>query len=174
MRMLTLLLFLCFAPGLARSQAQRVADPKDVATVEAIIAAVYDVISGPAGRKRDWDRMRSLFIDGARLIPAVKRSTGEVTPRVMTVEDFIDVSGPALENNGFFEKEIARKTEAFGSIVHVFSTYASRRNANDARPFARGINSFQLMNDRKRWWIVTIFWQAETPDNPIPTKYLPR
>src|SRR5688572_18845337 len=36
------------------------ANPADVASIDAIVAALYDVISGPAGKKRDWDRMRSL------------------------------------------------------------------------------------------------------------------
>ncbi len=57
------------------------ANPADVATMDAIVAAVYDVISGPAG-KRDWDRFRSLFIPGARLIPTGPRPTGEVGSRV--------------------------------------------------------------------------------------------
>ena len=78
-----------------------------------------------------------------------------------------------MERSGFFEKEVARRVERFGNIAHVFSTYESRRHADDPQPFARGINSIQLMNDRNRWWVVTVFWQAERPENPIPAKYLP-
>ena len=149
-----------------------VANASDVASIDSIVAALYDVISGPAGKKRDWDRMRSLFIPGARLIPTGKRQSGEVGSRVLTVEDYISGSTKALEEGGFFEREIARRTENYGNIAHVFSTYDSRRKADDAKPFARGINSIQLMNDGKRWWIVTIFWQGEGPDNPLPEKYL--
>jgi hypothetical protein len=148
------------------------ADPKDVATVDSIIAAVYDVISGPAGQKRNWDRMRSLFVSGARMIPTGRRPTGEVVSRVRTVEEYITGSSPMLEKNGFFESEIARRTETFGNIVHAFSTYESRHKADDAKPFTRGINSIQLMNDGKRWWIVTIFWQGEDDKAPLPEKYL--
>jgi hypothetical protein len=148
------------------------ANAVDVASVDSIVAALYDVISGPAGKKRDWDRMRSLFIPGARLIPTGKRQSGEIASRVLTVEDYINGSSKALEEGGFFEKEIARRTENYGNIAHVFSTYDSRRKSDDAKPFARGINSIQLMNDGKRWWIVTIFWQGEGPDNPLPEKYL--
>ncbi|HLF84166.1 MAG TPA: hypothetical protein VI837_08335 [Blastocatellia bacterium] len=144
----------------------------DVASIDSIVAALYDVISGPAGKKRDWDRMRSLFVPGARLIPTGKRQSGEIGSRVLTVEDYINGSAKSLEENGFFEKEIARRTESFGSIAHVFSSYDSRRKSDDAKPFARGINSIQLMNDGKRWWIVTVFWQGEGPDNPLPDKYL--
>jgi hypothetical protein len=136
------------------------------------MAAVYDVISGPAGQKRDWDRMRSLFIPGARLIPTGPRRDGSYGSTAVDVEGYISRSAPLLEKNGFFEKEIARRTEIYGHIAHVFSTYESRHKAEDPEPFARGINSFQLMNDGKRWWVVTIFWEGEDPSNPIPDKYL--
>ena len=142
--------------------------------MEAIIQSLYDVISGPAGESRNWDRMRSLFAPEARLIATGKRQDGSFGKRVMSVEDYIKLSGPVLEKDGFFEKEIARKVEQYGAVVHVFSTYESRRKLNDPDPFVRGINSIQLWNDGKRWWIITIFWQGETADNPIPAKYLER
>jgi hypothetical protein len=148
------------------------ADPKDVESVDAILAAVYDVISGPAGQKRNWDRMRSLFAPGARLIPTGPRQGGGYAARVLTVEDYITRAGPALERDGFFEREIGRVTERYGNIVHAFSAYDSKRTLADPQPFMRGINSFQLMNDGTRWWIVTIFWEPERPDNPIPERYL--
>ena len=148
------------------------ANPADVASVDAIIAALYDVISGAAGQARNWDRMRSLFIPGARLIPTGQRQDGTTSRRVLTVEDYIAQSGPQLERNGFFEREIGRKTETFGNVTHVFSAYDSKRTAQDEKPFARGINSIQLLNDGKRWYVVTIFWDSERPNNQIPEKYL--
>lgn len=168
-----------YTPHSARVQAAQAEKPSapaanesDVASMDAIVAALYDVISGPAGKKRDWDRMRSLFIPGARLIPTGKRQSGEINSRVLTVEDYITGSAKALEEGGFFEKEIARRVETYGNIAHVFSTYETKRKLDDPKPFARGINSIQLMNDGKRWWIVTVFWQAEGPSNPLPEKYL--
>ena len=149
-----------------------VANPADVASIDAIVATLYDVISGPAGKKRDWERMRSLFLPGARLIPSGPRPSGGHGARVGTVDDYISRSAPYLEKEGFFEREIARKTDVFGNIAHVFSTYDSRNKADDPKPFARGINSIQLMNDGQRWWIVTVYWQGETEKNPIPEKYL--
>ena len=147
------------------------ANPADVASIDSIVAAVYDVISGPAGRKRDWDRMRSLFVPGARLIPTGPRPDGYGS-RVLTVDDYVQRSSPLLEKAGFYEKEVARRTETFGNIAHAFSTYESRHSPDDAKPFQRGINSIQLMNDGKRWWIVTIFWQGEDAKNLLPEKYL--
>jgi hypothetical protein len=148
------------------------ANPADVATMDSAIAALYDVISGPAGKKRDWNRFRSLFIPGARLIPTGKRQGGAVGSTVIDPEGYITRSSTLLEEQGFFEKEIARRTETYGNIAHVFSTYEARHKADDKEPFMRGINSIQLMNDGKRWWIVTVFWQAESPDNLLPKKYL--
>ena len=148
------------------------ANPADVATMDSAIAALYDVISGPAGKKRDWNRFRSLFIPGARLIPTGKRQAGGFGSTVIDPEGYITRSSTVLEEQGFFEKEIARRTETFGNIAHVFSTYEAHRKADEKEPFMRGINSIQLMNDGKRWWIVTVFWEAERPDNPLPKKYL--
>lgn len=148
------------------------ANPADVASIDAIVAAVYDVISGPAGKKRDWDRMRSLFVPEARLIPTGPRKDGGYASRALTVENYIARSGEYFEKNGFFERESARRTESFGHIAHVFSTYESRHKADDAQPFQRGINSIQLMNDGTRWWVVTIFWEGADKDTPLPEKYL--
>ena len=147
------------------------ADPKDVASQEAIIAALYDVISGPACQARDWDRFRSLFASGARLIPTGLNAERKAVVRVLTPDEYA-AGGSNLERNGFFEREISQTGESFGGITHRFSTYESRRHANDEKPFARGINSIQLLNDGSRWWIVTVYWQAERPDSPIPSQFL--
>jgi hypothetical protein len=146
--------------------------PEDVVSMESILAALYDVISGPAGQPRDWDRMRALFAPGARLIPTVYRP--DSTPRLLVwdLEQYIGTAGPRLEANGFFEREIARRVEKYGGVVHVFSTYESRRRATDEATIARGINSIQLWNDGKRWWVVTVYWESERPTNPIPAAYL--
>lgn len=146
---------------------------KDVESIDAIMNALYNVISGPAGQSRNWNRMRSLFLPEAKMIATGTSASGEIVKRVMTVEDYIIRNGPVLEKNGFFETEIYRKQEVYGRIAHCFSTYAARRTADDAVPFMRGINSIQLYNDGKRWWIVSIFWQSESNDAPLPKEYLP-
>jgi hypothetical protein len=166
-----LVLLLC-ATALQAQTPTPAAKASDVGSLDAIIATLYDVISGPAGQKRDWERFNSLFITGARLIPTGKAQDGTVRHRVMTPAEYQATSGAALEQNGFFEKEIYRVAETYGNITHMFSTYESRRTAADAQPFARGINSIQALNDGKRWWIVSIFWDSERADNPIPAKYL--
>lgn len=150
------------------------ADARDVESIDTIMKAVYEVISGPAGEKRDWDRFRSLFVPEAKLISVFKQQeSGEQGYRALSPGDYVEMSGPRLEESGFFEQEVHRVVEQFGPVAHVFSTYESRRRVDDAEPFARGINSFQLMHDAKRWWVVNIFWTSERPDLPIPPRYLP-
>jgi hypothetical protein len=151
------------------------ARPGDVASPDAILKALYDVISGGAGVQRDWNRFRSLFVPFARLIPTRARPAGGADATVLGVEDYITLAGPGLERSGFFEREIFRVAEAYGNVMHAFSTYESRRTADlSERPFARGINSIQLLKDGDRWWVVTIFWDSERPGNEIPPKYLER
>jgi hypothetical protein len=154
------------------AQEATAARAQDVESIDAIIAVLYGVISGPAGKARDWDRFNSLFVPGARLIPTGVTPANVVRHRVMTPEDYATTSGRMLEERGFFEREIGRTTERFGSIAHVFSAYDSKWTAADPEPFARGINSIQLLHDGTRWWIVTIFWDSERAGTPIPERYL--
>jgi hypothetical protein len=162
------------APAIVAAPAAPAADPADVSTLDGVMKAIYDVISGDAGTSRRWDRFRSLFHKDARLIPTGKnQKTGVVAANALTPEDYIKRVEPFFAKEGFFEMEIARKVENYGHITHVFSTYASYHSKKaDEKPFARGINSFQLMYDGTRWWIVTIYWEGETMDNPLPEKYL--
>jgi hypothetical protein len=149
------------------------ANPADVESIDAIITATYDGISGPAGKKRDWDRERSLYYPGARLIPTAKPGTSDVlVPQMLDIDGFIARVEPYFAEHGFFESEIARHTEQFGHIAHVWSTYESRHNEDDPEPFMRGINSIQLFNDGHRWWVVNIYWQQESDQDPIPEKFL--
>ena len=140
-------------------------------TIEAILAAVYDVISGPKGQARDWDRMRSLFVPGARLIPCLpKGDDGRVAIRTLTVDDYITRSGPILKEKGFFERQIACRIDRFGHLAQVFSTYETRLDG-EAGILGRGINGIQLLWDEKRWWVVTIMWDSESPSQAIPAEY---
>jgi len=134
--------------------------------IDATVQALYQVISGPAGT-RDWARFRTLFAEGARLI--AMRPAG---PAVLTPEDYIQRAGANFAKAGFYESEIARRVEAYGAIAHVFSTYEGR-HAPGEKPFVRGINSFQLVRTADGWKVLTILWDAERPDQPIPPKYLP-
>ena len=140
----------------------------DHASPDALVAALYDVISGPAGT-RDWPRFRSLLLPQARL--ARVKPSGELD--VMDAEGYVAAAAPIFAMDGFFEREVAHRSESFGPIVHRWSTYESRV-APDAEPFQRGVNSFQLVRHERQWRILTILWRAESPDLPLPPRYAGR
>src|SRR5215472_4348682 len=146
------------------------ANASDVDTVEHIVGAVYASISGPAG-PRNWDRFQSLFYPGARLIPSHRDQTGKVTANNLTVDQYAERAKTFFDKEGFYESPVANRTEVWDHIAHVWSTYESR-HAKGENPFARGINSFQLLYDGSRWWIVTIYWEGEDPGHLLPEKYL--
>ena len=174
MKKLILTLFLgLFSANIGLCQTVKEATAADVSSLDAIMKSIYDVISGDAAKQRDWDRFRTLFASDARLIPVRKDpQNGSFAPHAYTPEEYVQRATPMMSKDGFFERESARRVEQYGHIAHVFSTYESRHALGDKAPFARGINSFQLFFDGKRWWVVTIYWDAETPDQPIPEKYL--
>lgn len=147
---------------------------QDVSSIDNLIATLYSVISGEKGESRDWDRFKNLFAPDARLIPSGKNNEGQIGYRIMTSLDYVVSAGKRLEEVGFHELEINRKTEEYGSLVHVWSTYESYHSKSDKAPFTRGINSIQLLNDGNRWWILQIYWLGESAENPLPKKYLPK
>jgi hypothetical protein len=144
----------------------------DVGSIDAILKAFYEAPAGAPGQARDWDRYRSLFVPDARMIPARPGTEGASGAYYLPVSDYIEANKKYFEKGGFADKEVARRIESFGNIVHVWSTYESRRKADDPAPYIRGINSIQMLKDGDRYWIINVFWDYERPDNAIPEKYL--
>jgi hypothetical protein len=142
-------------------------DP-DVASIDGVIRALYEVISGPTGAPRDWDRERKLFFPGARLIPTRIGSKGEPVADVFDMEGYITSRSAMFAKDSFFEKELERRTFVFGNIANVLSSYELSR-APGEKPFMRGINSLQLFHDGTRWWVVSIAWDNERPGNALPS-----
>ena len=155
------------APLRAQMPAPR---PEDVATIDAVMRAFYEVISGPAGQPRDWRRDSSLYIPEVRFV-AMSEQNGRPVANVITHAEFARQSDPALVR-GFWETEIHKVIRRFGNIAHVFSTYAFRTAANGP-VLGRGVNSVQLYWDGSRWWITNVIWDDERPNNPIPPELLP-
>jgi hypothetical protein len=153
-------------PAPPPSLSSRVPAPKpdDVKSLDAILHALYDVISGPAG-DRDWNRLRSLFVPEARLASAQKNKEGSLF--LADVEGYVKSAGGYFKTHGFYEQAIVNRVQTFGNIAQVFSSYESR-NAPNEKPFARGVNSIQAFNDGSRWWVISILWDEETPTNPLP------
>ena len=151
----------------------------DVDTVEHLVAALYDVISGPQGKPRDWDRFRSLFLPDGRLgvirpdAPATAKEPARKSDAVFLTPDmYVERDDPYFKTQGFFERSIANRVEEFGNLVHVWSTYESRHAADDSKPFARGINSIQIIHAQGRYWVASIMWDDERPGLTLPEKYL--
>lgn len=143
--------------------------PADVGAVQAVVTAIYDVISGPAG-DREWDRFRALFAEGARLIPTSAPADSVAAPRVLTVEQYIERVAPFFARSAFYERQISAVTERYGHIAHVFSTYESL-GGPDGPLLTRGINSIQLFWDGERWLVLSILWDSERTGGPIPERY---
>jgi hypothetical protein len=143
--------------------------PEDVKSLDAIINAAYESISGPAGT-RDWNRFRSIFLPQARFTEVGKGNDGGTIIISWSVDDFIRDAGAIFAKEAFYENGIVNEPAGYGNMRQVLSSYESR-HAPGEKPFQRGINSFQALNDGKRWWIVSIFWDSERPDNPLPEKF---
>ncbi len=151
------------ALALAASPAPHRPSSADRIEIDRTITAVYEVISGPPGQKRDFDRMRSLFAPGATL-----KAIGPKGLRGGSLEDYISRNRDVLERDGFTERELGRRTEIWGGLATAWSAYDGR-TANGSF-HERGINSFQLVKIDGKWLVASILWQEETPQNPLPAQ----
>jgi hypothetical protein len=167
------LVFLIFVSVQAISQQDESAYLNKVQTLDGTLETLYGVISGEKDEARNWNLFNYLFVPTAQLMPIQRNEDERWAPKVLTVEEYIATAGAWLEKNGFYEKEIHRVVETYGPLTHVFSTYESYYSQKDNAPFARGINSIQLLYDDSRWWVVSIYWFGETEEYPIPAAYLP-
>ena len=160
-----------------RSHPQTGPDAKfsgDTTSVDAIVRALYESISFAPNSPPDYNRLRSLFHPGGRLIPPKQNPSFDVA--ALEIEEFIKNSWEniiltGLESKGFYEHEVRRFEEAAGDIAHVFSVYESRNRSEDAEPIQRGINSIQLVKDANRWWLLSVLWDREDPQHPFPSQY---
>ncbi len=146
--------------------------PEDVATIDGIMKAFYEVISGPPGKPREWGRDRSLYIPGIRFVAMKVDKDGKPRAVVSTHQEYVERTDAWMVKEGFHEVEIHRVTERFGNIAHVFSTYETR-HAKGGPLLGRGVNSVELFWDGARWWIASAIWDDERPDSPLPKDLLP-
>jgi len=140
--------------------------PADVVSINAIMVAIYESISGPAG-DRNLDRFRSLMLPSGRLTSSIVDEHGSHAVRQWSVDEFVAEVRPVFATNAFYEAALINRVERFGNMAQVFTSYASRTESH-GKPFQRGINSMQLMYDGKRWWVVSILWDIDRPGNPLP------
>jgi hypothetical protein len=142
----------------------------DTKSIESTINTLYEVISGGPNVQRDWSRFKNLFKPEGRLIPTRKDETGNLIIKALTPEEYIQFFAPRIPV-GFFERELNRKVEEYGTVVHAFSTYETR-DKKDGPVTNRGINSIQLFKDKDRYYIINIYWCAESMGFELPKKYL--
>jgi len=138
-------------------------------TLDELIKAIDAGVSGPAGKDRAC--MRELLLPEARLSPIAKAADGSFEPHILTIDGWIE----GVKKRGdavLYEHQVKVSSDVYGHVAHLWSTYELRLNKPDGEP-VRGINSIQAVYDGKRWRILDILWQAETPDLPVPAKYLP-
>ena len=147
-----------------------VADPKDVSSIDGIIRAFYETISGPKGQPRQWGRDRTLYMPTVNFIGMSERD-GKIRAGIMTHQQYVNAVNGPFTSEGFHESEINRVVKRFGNVAHVFSTYEFTND--DKSEKGRGVNSIELYWDGSRWWIAFASWDEERPGNPIPKEFLP-
>ena len=141
--------------------------PEDVSTIEGIVKASYETISGGIGVPRQWGRDRTLFDPNSRSVAIrVDPKTSAVTATSMTEQEFADRSDASSVKDGFTEREIKHVIKRFGNVATVLSSYEGSDASGTSKE--RGVNIFQLYFDGKRWWILSMVWDEERPGNPIP------
>jgi hypothetical protein len=143
---------------------------------DSLIDQMYEVLSGPPG-DHDWELFRSLFHEKSIMGAAATEAQGHQTYRSSTPEEYIERNDAFFRKRGFYVEETHRITEQFGDVMHLFSTYQYRLDADGLEQpqglgqSGRGINSIQLIHDANRWWIISIQYTNERPDLPIPEPY---
>lgn len=165
------IVMLC-AAALASAASARAEPAQDRATPESVVAASYRAISGPAGAKRDFARLEAISTPDVRFVMVTRQPGGGTAIRAMTMAEFEKAYAEVVGDSAFYETGTHSQSEGFGDVVTVLSTYESR-DAPDAKPFTRGLNSYQLVKGADGWRIQTIFWEDEAPEAPLPAKYLP-
>ena len=146
------------------------ADPKDVSTIDGIVKAFYEVISGGKGIERQWGRDKTLYMPDVRFV-GMSEQGGKIRASVMNHHQYVNGSNEFFVKEGFTEREINRVIRKFGNIAHVFSTYEFWTESSKEK--TRGVNSIELFWDGTRWWISSANWDEERPNNPIPKEFLP-
>ncbi len=141
---------------------------EDVETLDGIIKAYYEVISGPAGQPRQWKRDSSLHHPNALITITGINRDNKPAMASLSLNDYHQSFG--VPQKGFWEYEVHREVQTFGNITHVWSTYETKTEENGP-VVERGINSIQLYNDGNRWWILSWMFDSERPDNPIPKEF---
>jgi hypothetical protein len=169
-----LVITMCFASTVF-SQGNNNSNTKDLSTVDGVIHTLYEVISGPAGEVRNWNLFRLLFAPEARMYIAVPDKNNTTALKMITPEQYVERNKTRLADIGFNEQELYRITNSYGAGTQIFSTYESHfTNKDGVEEIIKGINNIQLYFNGERYFIVSIFWDADAKNIQVPERYLPK
>ncbi|HVG23996.1 MAG TPA: hypothetical protein VND45_07565 [Thermoanaerobaculia bacterium] len=155
MRRILCLLLVAVALPASPAPPKKAKPGTDEFSIEATVLAVYNVVSGPAGR-RDWNPFKDLFVAGGQVV-SYENGTATVT----SPDDYATKNKPYFDANGFFQWPVETRVERFSDIAHVTSRFESRHAPTDAAPFARGVAYFELVRSGDRWQVVSMTWQSQ-------------
>ena len=172
---LAFLFVVCMLTNASYSQTSNTNNADNLSTVDGIIHALYDAISGPVGEERNWNEFRDLFAENARMYTAVPVKDSGSDLRCITPQEYADRNKTRLADIGFNEEELYRITNSFGAGTQVLSTYELHfTNKDGEQEITKGINNIQLYFDGQRYYIVSIFWDANAKNIEVPERYLPK
>jgi hypothetical protein len=141
----------------------------DDETPEACVHALYTVISGPPDAPRDWARFRRLCRPDARFLLATRGPDGAPLTQAFDVDAFVAEGTRSFAQRGLWERELVGRSERFGRVAHVFSSYESRLDRPDAPVVSRGVNSIQLVEEPDGGWrIAHLTWDRVPAEQPLP------
>lgn len=130
------------------------------------VEALYEVISGPAGEPRDWERFHAMFLDGAQMTVLAPMPEGEERVVTLTVEEYVSRNAERLSEMGFTEAETRRQTHVYGGLATILSAYEATRS-DTGETFATGVNTIVLAREEGVWKVASLAWRSETEDWPV-------
>lgn len=150
------------------------ANPEDVGSIESIVRADYESISGGVGVPRQWGRDLSLYDPHAWFVGvSADPKSGAIMTRSFSEQEYIDITDADNVKDGVIERELAHRIHRFGNAATVLSSYEVKLSST-GKVASRGVNFYQVYFDGKRWWILSMVWDEERPGNPIPPELLPK
>jgi len=159
--------------GAAKVEIPKIAPrPDDVSTIDGMVRAYFEVVSGPAGKDREWGRDATLYVPGIRFLIFAEDKNGNTAVRTLTHQEFVDESEADRAGKAFYEREVHRIAHRAGNVVHVLST-AEQRDSPDGPPRGRSVDSLEMYWDGSRWWITNANIWEETKAHPLPKDFLP-
>ncbi|HEX4334504.1 MAG TPA: hypothetical protein VH062_01250 [Polyangiaceae bacterium] len=131
------------------------------AQVDDLMRLFYEVISFEDGGAPDWQSMEGLFSSHARIT--------RITPEAIDYMDLTAFKNMAEEMielgafTSFHEREIGRRADRFGNVMHVASAYETKISPDAVDYIERGVNSLQLVSENGGWKIVSLCWDDHAP-----------